>query len=288
MGILIDWVLPAALAFMMFSLGVSLTTADFTRVFKQPRAFTIGAIVQMVLLPMTALGVALAFQLPPELALGLFILSLCPGGPTSNLFAKLANGDAALSVSLTAVITVISVFTLPLLAVSAGQHFLGTQEPPVSVIPIAARAIIAMLIPISFGMWLKQRAPVWVGRNERVITIISVVLITCVILASVAGQWSNFIKWFPTLGGACVVVMLLMLASGPLLGRLFGLTQAEASSISIDSAMQNAVMGITIGAMFATNADPIALASMPSGIYGVMMYFVCAPFVWWRRRTSSS
>ena len=284
MGFLIDWGLPAALAFMMVSLGISLAPGDFMRVLKQPKAFAVGAGVQMVLLPLTAYFVAVAFNLPPELALGLFILALCPGGPTSNLFAKLAKGDIALSVSLTAVITVISVFSVPVLAATAGHYFLGNAGSSVSIIPIAARAIVVMLIPISFGMWLKFKAPGWVARNERTITTIAIILITAVILASLAGQWSNFKIWFPVLGGACLAIMVLMLASGMIFGRLFGLSTAEATSISIDSAMQNAVMGITIGAMFSTVPNVIGLTVMPSGIYGVMMYFVCIPFVLWRRR----
>jgi bile acid:Na+ symporter, BASS family len=283
MGFLIDWGLPAALAFMMVSLGISLTAADFKRVLLQPKAFAVGAFVQMLLLPVSAYFVVLAFGLPPELALGLFILSLCPGGPTSNLFAKLAKGDAALSISLTGVITVTSIFTVPLLATVAGHYFLGLQGAHVSVLPIAARAIIVMLIPISFGMWLKYKAPEWSQRNERFIATIAVGLIAGVILASLLGQWTNFIKWFPILGGACATVMLLMLGSGLVFGKIFGLTQGEASSISIDSAMQNAVMGITMGSMFVTVPGTISLVSMPSGIYGVMMYFVCIPFVLWRR-----
>ncbi len=284
MSILIDWLLPGALAIMMLSLGISLTPADFKRVFQRPKAFAVGAVVQMILLPVSAFGIAIAFDLPPELALGLFILALCPGGPTSNLFAKLARGDTALSVSLTGVITVISVFTVPMLASIAGQYYLGNAGSPISVMPIAARAIIVMLLPITFGMWLKLTARGWVERNERRVTLIAVILIAAVILASLVGQWQNFITWFPVLGSACLAVMVLMLCFGVIFGKIFNLTEGEASSISIDSAMQNAVMGITIGSMFATTPGTIALSSMPSGIYGVMMYFVCVPFVFWRRQ----
>ena len=283
MGFLLDWMLPAALAIMMFSLGISLTLDDFSRVAKHPKAFAVGAFAQMLLLPAFSFAVGLAFGLPPELALGLFILALCPGGPTSNYFSRLAKGDVALSISLTAVITIISIFSVPVFAAFAGDHFLGNQGRSVSVFPIAIRAIIVMLIPISFGIFLRRQAPLWVAKNEKVISILAIILVAAVILGSVVTQWKNFVMWFSTMALACFTVMAGMMAAGLLLGKVFGLSQAETSAISIDTAMQNAVMGITIGAMFAATQGQLSLVSVPSGMYGVLMYFVCLPFVFWRR-----
>jgi bile acid:Na+ symporter, BASS family len=286
MGIVIDWLLPAALAFMMLSLGISLTKADFLRVATRPRAFAVGALAQMLVLPLFAYGVALAFALPPELALGMVLLSLCPGGPTSNLFAKFAKGDVALSISLTGVITVISVFTVPFFAAQAGQYFLSDTGMEVSILPIAARALITMLIPILLGMWLRERAPDWVMRNEKRFSAVAAVLIALVILAALASQAKNVTTWIQVLGGACFTLMLLLLVAGLLLGKIFKLQRSETTSISIDTTMQNAVMGITLGSMFLTGSEPYALASVPSAIYGVMMYLVCIPFVFLRRRTN--
>lgn len=284
MGFLIDWMLPAALAVMMFSLGLSLTIADFVRIAQFPKAFAVGAFAQLVLLPVSAFCVGWLFGLPPELALGLFVLALCPGGPTSNYFTKLAKGDVPLSISLTAVITVISVFSVPVLASYAGQYFLGDSGRQVSVFPIAIRSIISMLIPISFGIWLKKTAPSQVAKIEKPIATIAVCLVAIVIFGSLINQWTNFTTWFSTLALLCFTMLATMLFAGVLLGRIFALKQSEVSSISIDTAMQNAVMGIAIGSMFLAPTNAVSPVSIPSGMYGLMMYFVCIPFVLWRRK----
>jgi bile acid:Na+ symporter, BASS family len=111
-------------------------------------------------------------------------------------------------------------------------------------------------------------------------------LIGVVIIASITGQWALFVRWLPELGGACLTIMALLIAASLLLGRTFKLRRGETTAISIDSAMQNAVMGITLGSMFVFGPAPYSLASMPSAIYGVLMYLVCLPFVFWRRQTA--
>ncbi|MGL4404405.1 MAG: bile acid:sodium symporter family protein [Notoacmeibacter sp.] len=283
MDLLVNLILPLGLAVMMFSLGLSLTIADFTRVAQYPKAFAVGAFTQMVFLPISSLAVGLLFGLPPELALGLFILALCPGGPTSNYFTKLAHGDVALSVSLTAAITLTSVLTVPILAAFAGQILLKDSGGEISILPIALRSIVVIFVPIALGMLLRKLAPQRVAKVEGLVSTLAIVFVAAIVLGSLYNQWSNFTAWFPVLALSCFTLLAGMLLAGVVFGRVFGLQPAEITSISIDTAMQNAVMGISVGLMFAPSAEGVALVSVPSAIYGVMMYFVCLPFVLWRR-----
>src|SRR6056297_1530021 len=137
MDILIDVGLPLSLAIIMLSLGVGLEAGDFMRVIRRPRAFRIGAVAQVILLPLAAFAVTAIFALPPEIAVGIMLLSFCPGGVTSNILTKLARGDVALSVSLTAVVSLLSILTVPVLAAFTVRHFMGESAPDVSVAGLA-------------------------------------------------------------------------------------------------------------------------------------------------------
>ncbi|NNE52620.1 MAG: bile acid:sodium symporter family protein, partial [Sulfitobacter sp.] len=158
MDILINVLLPISLAIIMLSLGIGLTLADFARVAIRPKAFAIGAVSQVLLLPIAALAITGVFGLVGALGVGVFLLALCPGGVTSNIISKLAKGDVALSVSLTAIISLLSILTVPILAAWAVDHFMGNAAPPVSVTSLALAMFLITTLPVAIGVAIRHFA----------------------------------------------------------------------------------------------------------------------------------
>ena len=158
-NVIIDIVLPLALAFIMFSLGLGLTTGDFALVFREPRAFTIGIVNQMLVLPIVGFAIASLADLDGELAVGLMILACCPGGVTSNILTKLAKGDTALSISYTAVVSVVSVITLPLVVGFSMDHFMGESAPTIDIIGLGITMFLLTTLPVAIGMSIRAIKP---------------------------------------------------------------------------------------------------------------------------------
>ena len=158
-NVIIDIVLPLALAFIMFSLGLGLTTGDFALVFNEPKAFAIGIANQMLVLPIMGFAIATMADLDGELAVGLMILACCPGGVTSNILTKLAKGDTALSISYTAVISVVSVITLPLVVGFSMDYFMGESAPSIDIIGLGITMFLLTTLPVAIGMSIRATKP---------------------------------------------------------------------------------------------------------------------------------
>ena len=158
-NVIIDIVLPLALAFIMFSLGLGLNTSDFAFVFNEPKAFGIGIVNQMLVLPLVGFTIATIAALDGELAVGLMILACCPGGVTSNILTKLAKGDTALSISYTAVVSVVSVITLPLVVGFSMDHFMGEAAPSIDIIGLGITMFLLTTLPVAIGMAIRAAKP---------------------------------------------------------------------------------------------------------------------------------
>lgn len=286
MDILITVFLPLALAIIMFSLGLGLTVEDFLRVARRPKAFAIGAAAQIVLLPLVAWVLATAFGLPPELAVGLMILSLCPGGVTSNILTRFARGDLALSISLTGVISLVSVVTVPLLVGFFAGHFMGLDAPPVNVTALGLAMFAITAVPVALGMALRAYASEAASRIEPAVSNLATGLFVIVVVGALAANWTLFVENLPVLGPAAVALNLILLAAGLGLARAFSLSRDEATAISIETGIQNATLGITVGSLIVEQAAALPPFSLPSGVYGITMYLVSIPFVMWRRGKS--
>lgn len=283
MGSIITVFLPLSLAVIMFLLGLGLTLGDFRRVATQPKAFTIGAFSQLVAIPAVAYVLARLFNLPPELAVGLMILSLCPGGVTSNILTKLALGDLALSISLTGIISLVAVFTMPPLVAFFANVFMGVDAPPVDVTRLGISMFLITAAPVVIGLLIRHFAPNAAARLEPVLDRLAVVLFVIVVIGALASNWRLFMDNLAVLGPAVVMLNIILLAIGLLLGRLFSLSADEATAIAIETGVQNATLGITVGSLIAEQAAALPPFSLPSGIYGIIMYLVTIPFVLWRR-----
>ncbi|QPH52854.1 bile acid:sodium symporter family protein [Pontivivens ytuae] len=280
---LIEVFLPLSLAFIMFSLGLGLMPADFARVARMPKAFLIGAVAQVALLPLIAFLLLQVFELPPELAVGVMILAYAPGGVTSNIITKLAGGAVALSVSLTAVVSLLSVVTVPLLVAFAVDWFLGEAAPEVNVTSLALSMFALTAVPVSLGVGLRALAPGFGVRFERVASRIATVLFVIIIVGALAANWGVFVENLPVLGPLLIVLNAVMLAVGYALARGGGLETKERIAIAIEAGVQNGTLGITVGALIG-GGSVIGPFSLASGVYGITMYFVALPFVLWVRR----
>ena len=279
MNILVSVILPLSLAFIMFTLGLGLTWDDFRRVAERPAAFFIGALNQVILLPVMAYLVVLAFGLTGELAVGLMILAACPGGVTSNLIARLARADVALSLSLTAVISLLGVMTIPVILSFSMAQFMGQDAPDVSILETALKTFAITVVPVLLGILLRSR----LSAAETVMGKVAVGLFVLIVVAAVAGNWGLFQTHLTALAPALLTLLALLTLMGFVLPRLMGRTQREAKTISVETGLQNSALGITLAAGL-SGGDTISPYALPAAVYGPIMYLIIIPVLLIYRR----
>ncbi|UWR01160.1 bile acid:sodium symporter family protein (plasmid) [Rhodobacteraceae bacterium S2214] len=284
MDILISVVLPLGLAFIMFSLGVGLTGADFLRVGQRPVAFLIGAVHQIVLLPVAAYFVVTAFGISGELAVGFMILAACPGGVTSNIISRLAKGDVALSVSLTAVISLASVVTVPIILSFALMTFLGADAPDLDIASTAFTMFLLTVVPILLALGVRRLAPDAMTRVEPTLTRIATVLFIIIISAALAANWDAFVANLPELGPASLALVVVLTTIGFFVPRLLGRSLNESKTVSIETGIQNGTLGIAIAAIIVGGAEGFGPYSLPSAVYSILMYVILVPVIFVYRR----
>lgn len=283
MSLTITLFLPVVLVVIMFSLGLGLVADDFARLGRNPKAFAVGLLVQFLLIPLTAYVVAMTFALTPDMALGLMILSLCPGGPTANLMTRFSHGDVALSISLNGISTLAAVVTMPLLATFFVKHFLGAEAPEIQVTSLGLSMFAMTTIPVVAGMLVRRFAPGLTEILDPAIRKLSVLLLVAIVSAAIMVNWQIFLATLPVLGPSVVALAVMLLAGGLAVSALTGLETAQATAISTDAGIQNAALGITVGALIAGPDAVVPVYSVPSGVYGVTMYLIVVPFMFWRR-----
>ena len=289
---IIDVALPVSLAFIMFTLGMGLTIADFRNVVRYPKAFTVGLINQMVLLPLVGYIIIRIFGISGELAVGLMILSACPGGVTANVVTKLARGDIALSVSFTAVISIATMISLPLITGFSVAHFMGAEAPEISILSLGLTMFLLATVPVVIGMTVHAKAPTFSRRFDGIGNRISTILFFFVVAVALITEWDVFVANLPILGPTLITLILVMLAIGYGSSRLFRLTEGQSSAVAIATGIQNVTMGITIGNIILPAGESLSAFALPSGVYGILMYLVCLPIVflysrWLLRRGAS-
>ncbi len=277
--------LPLVLAFIMFSLGLGLKKSDFTRILKFPKAFAVGLLNQVLLLPIIALLLAHVFNLSPEFTVGLIILALCPGGVTSNVLTKYAGGNTPLSISLTAVTSLLCIITVPIFAALAVRHFMGEAAPPVNVSKLGFIMFLITAAPVGIGMLVTSRSPDLAKRIAPIVSTVAILLFLLVIGAALAKNWTVFITNLPTLGPVLIVLNIVLITLGLTSAKLFKLSKSDASTIAIESGIQNGTLAITVGAIIAASATEILPpTTIPAAVYSITMSFVSIPFVLWRRK----
>lgn len=258
----------------MLGLGLSLTRDDFRRVVVMPKPVIVGLLCQMFLLPAVCFGIAVAFALPPALAVGLMLLAASPGGATANLYSHLARGDVALNITLTAVNSVLSLVTLPFIVNFSLVHFMGEGK----VIPLQfgkMMSVVGMvLVPVGIGMAIRGWRPQVSARLERPVKILSAVFLLVVIAGAVAKERANIVDFFQQVGLAALVFNLASIAVGYFVPLLVRLPRRQAIAIGMEIGIHNGTLAIAI-------ADTIlgsGTMAIPPAIYSLIMFFTAGAF----------
>ena len=276
---IIDIFLPLSLIFIMFTLGIGLTIQDFKNIIHQPKALFLGLLNQMILLPLITFMIIFFVKLPSEMAVGMMILACCPGGVTSNMLTKLAKGDTALSISYTALVSIIAVFTLPLIVGLSMQYFMGSAAPTINILSLGLTMFIITTVPVTIGLYFNTKYHNSIVSFIPVANKISTFLFIIIIIGALASEWEAFINNLNILGPAIILLIIIMLFIGYNSAKWFSLSKKKSITIAIESGIQNATVGITIGNIILQQEAGLSILSLPSGVYGILMYLVCLPVV---------
>lgn len=274
-SLLRDVFLPLALGIIMFGMGLTLTVEDFKRVVANPRAMIVGLVLQMGLLPLLGYAVVVGFGLEPIWAVGLMLLAICPGGATSNFITHLVRGDVALSISLTAVNSLLILITVPLLLAFFISHFMGQQQD-IQLDPkeLLVALVAITLLPVGLGMLLKAKAPNVAEKLTKPLNIASMVFFVAIVAGAVASQKELIFDNLAAVGPAALTLNLTGMVLAFWLARLFGLKLAQQRAVCIEVGIQNGTLAITIAITLLHNT-PLAV---PAAIYSLLMFITALGF----------
>ena len=275
-AVIVTRFLFGALALVMFGLGLSLTAADFQRLLKHPKAVMLALGLQVIGLPLACYAIITAFGLPPVFAIGLMLLAASPGGISANLFSHLFGGNVAMNISLTAVNTLLSIVTLPLIANWAIAHFAQSGQ----VVPMQTskllEVIAIVLIPVLLGMAVARKAPGFSQRMEKPVKVFSAVVLAVVTVLAIAKEWSSLATTFGQIGPAVLLFNLVSLFAGYYLSRAAGLDKPLSTAICYEIGIHNSTLAIFV-ALSVLESYPLAL---PAAVYSVVMYITAPLFGW--------
>lgn len=263
--------LPLSLAIIMLGMGLSLTPADFKRIALFPKATFVGLFCQMVLLPVIAFLFLLVFPQPPELSVGVMLIAFCPGGATSNLISNLARADVALSITLTAISSMITVFSIPILINYSMEYFIGEGKYlELPVLQTMVQILAITVIPVSIGMIIRGKFETFSIRAERPVKIISAVFITLIIVGVYLNERENIREFFAQIGMITLFINLTILIAGYYVAKVFKLSHPQRSAISIEGGIQNGTLAITIAtsSLLLNNST----MSIPAAVYSLIMF----------------
>ena len=280
MGIVTDVVLPIALAFIMLSLGLGLTVGDFARVAKQPRDFLVGAVAQVLLLPVAAYVLVSIWPLAPELALGVMIIAAAPGGVTSNLLTAFGRGDVALSISLTAIVSLLSIVTIPLIVVFSYTHLVGGDAGDVSVAETALGVFLIVTLPVLIGLAVRRWAEGFAARVQPTARRISALLFVLVLAAAIYQEHENALEYMGQAGPVTAVLNVVMMALAYLLARFLASGPRQRISISIECGVQNGTLAIAVSTLLFDGG----LTVVPAATYSLIMFGSALIFIALLRR----
>ena len=277
--------LPLALFIIMMSMGLGLTLNDFKRVTLEPKAAILGLIAQLIVLPVVGFLIALVFPLTPELAVGLVILTACPGGPTSNMITYLVKGNVALSITLTAISSLVTVFTIPLLVNLAMQNFMGKEAAlQLSLSETTLKIAVITIIPVALGMILNYYTPGFAAKVEKLAKWLSLFFLALIIFGILLVERANLATYIYQVGWAVLVLNISTMALGYGIATLAKLPQDSVKAIAVEVGIQNGTLAIAVASAptFLNNST----MAIPAGIYSLLMYLTSAVFGWLMRNRS--
>lgn len=270
---LLTTVMPIALAVIMLGLGLSLTLDDFRRVVKYPKAVFVGLLCQMILLPVACYLIVKFFNLPSELAIGMMLLSASPGGPTANLYSHLSKGDVALNITLTAVNSVLTLFTLPFIVEFSLSQFAAVGEISMPFKKVV-EVFLIVLIPVGLGMIIKAKATDFAGKMNKPVKVLSALFLVFVIAGAVLKDKENIGLYIQQVGLAALTFNIISMAVGYFLPRILSIGKSQSIAIGMEIGIHNGTLAIFI----ALNALNNTVIAMPPAIYSLIMFFTAGIF----------
>ncbi len=276
MGIVTS-IAPIALALIMLGLGASLTVKDFTRVTKNPKEFFVGLICQLILLPIIAYLLIIIFKTPIELALGVMLIAAAPGGVTSNVLTKFADGDVALSISLTAITSLISIVSVPYVVFLSIELFDITYvKKEVSMLSISLKMFFVVTVPVLLGMIVRKFANNFIINNRKIINQISIGLFTIVFVAIYIEEWDSIVMFITKAGAIALTLNITMMVVAYYIAKFFASGVAQRRCISLEAGLQNGTLAVFVGVqLFGDNMTYM----VPTAAYALIMMLTSVIFV---------
>ena len=283
MNIVTDVILPLALAFIMFVLGLGLTGGDFLRVIKQPRDFFVGAFSQIILLPIIAFILVKVWPVAPELAIGVMIIAAAPGGVTSNLLTSFAKGDVALSISLTAIISLLCVITIPFIVLTSVGLLSDTNiAQDISLFNMSRDMFLIVTVPVILGILLRRFASGAALKCEPIAKKVSIALFVLVLLGAIIAERENVISYFAQAGLITLLLNVVMMIVAYYVAHLLASGKEQKKCITIECGLQNGTLAIFV----ATSIFGGGMYVIPAATYSLIMFATSLIFVYLVRKTS--
>ncbi|MCA2553829.1 MAG: bile acid:sodium symporter family protein [Microcystis sp. M04BS1] len=273
--------LPIGLGVLMLGMGLGLIVADFQRITRYPKAVLIGLVNQIIILPIIGFIIASLLPLQPEIAVGLMIVAICPGGPSSNVLTYLAKGDVALSVTLTAFSSIITIFTIPFLASLTIQHFMG-KSAAIS-LPIGStmgQIFLIIVLPMIIGMTIRHYFPLLAKSLEPITNRLAVIFLAVIICLLILKEWERLPLFIAQTGISVIILNTTASLIGFFSGRLFQLTIPQRICIAIEVGIQSGTLAIAITAGLLNNPD----LAIPAIVYSLWMYVSAFIAVYYGRK----
>jgi BASS family bile acid:Na+ symporter len=266
---------PVCLAIIMFGLGLGLSTSDFSRVIKAPRDFIVGFLSQVILLPIIAFGLILIIPMPIEIAMGVMVIAAAPGGVTSNVLTKFANGDVALSVSLTAVVSLLSIFIVPLIIFNSA-NFIGIEiTKEISMLNIAIKMFFVVTVPVLFGMIVRSLMTDFIISKTLIIQRISIILFLIVFISIWVEEWDRIVSFIARAGLVAGILNVTMIFVGYYVAKMFASAVPQRKCISLECGLQNGTLAVFV----ATQLFDEIVFMVPTAAYALIMFVTSIFFV---------
>lgn len=274
---------PISLALIMLGLGLGLTGRDFLRVLNNPKDFIVGFICQLILLPVVAYIIVLMMDLPIEIALGIMIIAAAPGGVTTNVMTKFANGDVALSISLTAIISLISIFTVPFIIFKSADLLGATgMSSNLTMTGIALKMALVVTVPVILGMIIRKFAVNFVTSNISIIEKITIILFLIVFAAILVEEKDNILNYFKQAGIAALTLNVVMIVLSYYIAKMFSTGIKQRKCISIECGLQNGTLAIFVATQIFSDITYI----IPTAAYALIMYLTGFILIFILRRST--
>jgi bile acid:Na+ symporter, BASS family len=266
---------PLCLAIIMFGLGLGLTTNDFLRLIKTPRDFIVGFLSQVILLPIIAFGLILIIPIPIEIAMGVMIIAAAPGGVTSNILTKFANGDVALSVSLTAVVSLLSIFIVPFIIFNSA-NFIGVEiNNEISMVKIAIKMFFVVIVPVLFGMIVRSLMTDFIVSKTLIIQRMSIILFLIVFISIWVEEWDKIVSFIVRAGLVAGILNLTMIFVGYYVAKMFASGVPQRKCISLECGLQNGTLAVFVS----TQLFDEMVFMVPTAAYALIMFATSIFFV---------